>query len=66
VSLVGFHRSLILVAIFFCFGYSAWELRAWLADGGGGPGVLAIVFALLGLALMVYLARLRTILRLRD
>jgi hypothetical protein len=65
VSLVSFHRSLILVAIAFCFLYAAWELRSWLGDGSGAP-ILAGVFALLGLALTAYLVRLAAILKLDD
>lgn len=65
-SLVSFHRSLILTAIAFCFLYAGWEVRAWLADGGSGFAWLAGVFALLGLALTVYLIRLSAILKLED
>lgn len=65
-SLVAFHRSLILAAIAFCFLYAGWELRAWLAEGSTGAAVLAAVFALLGLGLVVYLARLAAILRLEE
>jgi hypothetical protein len=66
VSLVSFHRSLILTAIVFCFLYAGWELRGWLAAEAGGAPVLAAVFALLGLGLAVYLARLSAILRLEE
>lgn len=65
-SLVSFHRSLILVAIAFCFMYAAWELRAWLGGSSAAIPVLAGVFALLGLALTVYLVRLPAILKLDD
>jgi hypothetical protein len=66
VSLVSFHRSLILVAIAFCFMYAGWELRAWLGDPSAGTPALAGIFALLGLALTFYLVRLATILKLDD
>lgn len=65
-SLVSFHRSLILVAIAFCFVYAAWELRSWLGDGSPGAPILAGIFALLGLALTAYLVRLAAILKLDD
>lgn len=66
-SLISFHRVLILVAIAFCLGYASWELREFRTAGAGaGALVTAGVFALLAMALAVYLARLRTILRVRD
>jgi hypothetical protein len=66
VSLVSFHRSLIVTAIAFCFVYAAWELRAWVGAGSAGAPVLAGVFALLGLALAIYLIRLAAILKLEE
>jgi hydrogenase-4 membrane subunit HyfE len=66
VSLVGFHRSLIVTAIAFCFVYAGWETRAWLATGQSGVPMLAAAFGLLGLGLIVYLTRLRAILKLED
>jgi hypothetical protein len=65
-SLVSFHRSLILTAIVFCFLYAGWELRSWLTGDGTGAPILAGVFATLGLTLVVYLARLSRILKLED
>lgn len=65
-SLVGFHRALIIVAIAFCFVYAGWEVRAWLDGGARGTIVIAGIFALLGLGLTVYLARLASILRLKE
>ena len=66
-SLVGFHRFLILAAIAFCLGFAAWQLRAFLRfDAGGGALLLAAVFAVLGAVLATYLARLRAILKLDD
>ncbi len=55
-SLVDFHRFLIMIAIVFCLGYGAWELNA-AADGAGGF-VQGTVFIVLGLALAVYLRHL--------
>ncbi len=58
-SLVGFHRFLIATAILFCGGYAARELTAAVRDGGTGTFVIGAVFAVLTVALVVYLARLR-------
>lgn len=63
-SLVAFHRVLILVAIAFCLGFAGWALRAWMNSGSGL--VIAAVFAALAALLTVYLVRLRSILRLED
>ncbi len=52
-SLVSFHRFLIVTAIVFCFGYGAWELNG--AAGAGGGFVQGTVFIVLGVALAVYL-----------
>jgi hypothetical protein len=65
-SLIAFHRVLILTAIAFCLGFAGWELRAYTDGGGTGALLLAVLFALLAAGLTVYLARLRSILRLRD
>ena len=66
-TLVGFHRVLILTAIAFCLGFSAWELRAYTRLGAdGGALVLAATFALLGILLAAYLVRLGSILGLKE
>lgn len=66
-SLVNFHRFLILAGIAFCLGFAAWQLRAYVRYGGdGGALLLAGVFAGLGVALAAYLVRLRSILRLDE
>lgn len=66
-SLVAFHRVLILTAIAFCLGFSAWELAAYRSSGGGaGSVLLAGLFFVLAAGLTVYLVRLRSILRLDD
>ena len=57
-SLIPFHRGLISAAILFCFGYGAWEMAALRRGGDGGVPVIAIVFILLGLGLIYYLAKL--------
>ena len=57
-SIVGFHRVLIGAAIAFCAFYAAWEFAQYQADGDGSRIVLGIVFAVLAVALGVYLALL--------
>lgn len=63
-SLVAFHRFLIAAAIAFCLGFAGWELRAFVVDGGSARLLLAGLFTLLALGLVVYLIRLRSILKL--
>ena len=65
-SLVGFHRVLILTAIAFCLGFAGWELGAYTDGGGTADALLAFVFAGMAVALTVYLVRLRSFLRLDD
>lgn len=66
-SLIAFHRVLILAAIAFCLAFAGWELQAYrTTDAGAGTIVIAAVFAVLALLLTVYLARLRSILHIRD
>ena len=66
-SLVSFHRFLIATAILFCLGFGAWEVRSWvLGDAGAGALVLGALFGVLGAGLAVYLARLRSILKLEE
>ncbi len=59
-SLFGFHRFLIAVAVVFCLGFAATQ-----ALGLGGvaraPWV-AVVFAALGLGLLLYFFRMRRVL----
>jgi hypothetical protein len=61
-SLIAFHRFLISAGIAFCFGFAAWEVRGMVRDDGSSSVVLAIVFAVLGLGLILYLRRLNRIL----
>jgi hydrogenase-4 membrane subunit HyfE len=61
-SLIAFHKFLIAAAIVFCFGFAGWELRVYLDVGRGTSLALAIVFAVLGFGLILYLRRLRRIL----
>ncbi|HUG39760.1 MAG TPA: hypothetical protein VMM12_04710 [Longimicrobiales bacterium] len=65
-SLVSFHRALILTAIVFCLGFAGWELQAYRTAGDSGALLLSAVFGLLGIGLSVYLARLAAFLKLDD
>jgi hypothetical protein len=60
--LIAFHRFLIAAGIVFCFGFAGWEVRAFLTDGAVGSILLALVFIVLGVALSIYLWRLKRIL----
>ena len=57
-SLVAFHRFLISAGIAFCLGFAVWEVRAFATSGSILSVVLAITFAVLGIALILYLRRL--------
>ena len=57
-SLVSFHRFLIVTAIAFCIGFGFWEFDAASDGGGGSAFILGTIFILLGLALGVYLRNL--------
>jgi hypothetical protein len=61
-SLISFHRLLISAGIGFCVVFALWEGRLWLREGGAGPLLLAVSFAILGLGLFLYLRRLNRIL----
>lgn len=65
-SLVSFHRALILTAIVFCLGFAGWELQAYRTGGDTAALLLSAVFGLLGIGLTVYLARLASFLKLDD
>lgn len=65
-SLVSFHRALIVTAIMFCFAFAGWELRSYYAGGGDVAVVLSATFGLLGILLAFYLSRLTAILKLDD
>jgi hypothetical protein len=62
VSLIAFHRFLISAGIAFCLGFSAFEVREWARASRPGLPLLALTFALLGVALIFYLRRLNRIL----
>lgn len=65
-SLIGFHRFLIVIAIAFCLGFGVWEFNS--VTSGGGPGAVALgsIFTLLGIGLGVYLGRLARVLGYED
>ena len=58
-SIVAFHRVLITAALGFCMLFAWWELARYQDDGEGLRLALGIVFAVLGIALAVYLALLK-------
>ena len=58
-SLLPFHRLLIVVAIIFCAGFAAWELRAFLDDGRVLDLALAIAFAAAAALFGYYLRHLK-------
>lgn len=65
-SLVGFHRFLIVTAIFFCLGFGLWEFNAVGSGGGTEALVLGSIFTLLGIGLAFYLRRLARFLGYED
>ena len=65
-SLIPFHRVLIAAAILFCAGMS-WWMFSMRESGGSTPfTALGAVFAVLAVALLVYLWNLRRVLGYRD
>lgn len=65
-SLIPFHRVLIAAAILFCAGMS-WWMFSMRGSGGSTPyGFLGAIFAILAVALVVYLWNLRRVLGYRD
>ena len=61
-SLIAFHRVLIAAGILFCGGFAAYMIRAALRGGGGDAWALGAVFAVLAVALLVYLWNLSRVL----
>lgn len=62
--MIIFHRFLIVTAILFCAGFSAWTIAGWRAgESGRGTLALGVAFALAAIALAVYLRNLKRFLR---
>ncbi len=57
-SLIGFHRFLIVSAILFCALFAGWEFRSFTVDGGLSALALGITFGVLAAGLAYYLANL--------
>lgn len=57
-SLIPFHRVLIVTAIVFCAGFAGYEWVEFSRRGELGPAVLGGVFLILAVALALYLRRL--------
>jgi hypothetical protein len=58
-SIVAFHRVLIVAAMAFCALFAGWEIARYQEDGDVGRLVLAVVFGILAAALVAYLALLK-------
>ena len=64
--LVWFHRVLIAAAILFFFGFGVWELSAYMSDRSTNTLILGLVSLLVAVALIIYLYRLKRILKLPE
>lgn len=65
-SLIGFHKVLIVSGILFCLGFGGWRVRAYAGSGGTADLVVAAVSLLAAAALAGYLAMLGRILGRRE
>ena len=65
-SLIQFHRVLISAGILFCGGFAIWAFLAASRSDRGSFWLLGAVFAILAVALGVYLWNLRRILGYRS
>jgi uncharacterized membrane protein len=61
--MIFFHRFLIATAILFSIGFAAWAFAQFRSSGGSTPLVMAILFAVIAVALIVYLKNLKRFLR---
>jgi uncharacterized membrane protein len=61
--MIFFHRFLIATAILFSIGFAAWAFAQFRSSGGATPLVMAILFAVIAVALIVYLKNLKRFLR---
>jgi hypothetical protein len=64
--LVWFHRVLIAAAILFFFGFGVWELFAYRSDRNANTLIFGIVSLLVAVALIIYLYRLKRILKIPE
>ncbi len=60
VSLLTFHRALIVAAIVFCFGFAIYQVLGT-SPGAGSPWI-AVTFSAIGLGFVVYLLRMQQVL----
>jgi hypothetical protein len=65
-SLIGFHRLLISIAILFCAGYAFWEISEYRETSNIRSLLIALAFLGATFALAYYLRHLGRILRLSD
>ena len=65
-SLISFHRVLIVAAILFCAGYGAYELLAFTRGGGNGSLVISGVFFVFTAGLSYYLWHLKRFLGVEE
>ena len=61
--MIFFHRFLIATAILFSIGFAVWAFAQFRSAGGVTPLALAIAFAVIAVALIVYLKNLKRFLR---
>ena len=65
-SLIGFHRVLITAGILFCAGFAGWSFHAAASGNQDSMWLLGAVFAILAIALGVYLWNLSRVLGYRE
>ena len=61
--MINFHRLLITAAIIFCTVFAVWSFREWQGSHSTFSGAAALAFAVFAVALSVYLANLKRILK---
>lgn len=57
-SLITFHRTLIVTAILFCAGFAGWELQRYAGSGETGQLLVGAAFAVAAGLLIYYLLHL--------
>lgn len=65
-SLIPFHRVLISAGILFCGGFAVWTFVEASRSDGAGTWALGVVFAILAVALAIYLWNLSRFLGYRE